>query len=482
MSMSNGFYFAAPLLLLTACSTVNTRTDQTDALAFDASAIDTPRDDVTDAHRDPDAFSDASISEPDAWLPDAFTPDAYIEETCDGRDEDGDFTVDEGAVCAGFCLLGRCECPAGTDDCTDAPGCETWMNSSANCGGCGIACGIAEHCDVEAGPAQCRPTPIFDFTAAFEDSGITCIVRPDNVVLCRGPNTDYAISNDYPEDAVLDWTDMRIRASKVFSWGHLRGDGVRTMTICTQGTTSGAIHCRGSNTTGLVFGRADEPDPGWHLIPTPGTGLNSIEGGEGVGGANSGFGFVWGGAHAAGRVRSLRHRGMLGDGSTRFIASGELFGWGEPSPILLLDGWVDEGGETLNMVTVPVPEVPPRWGRMIGCYDNYCCLLGAELLCWGGTVPHQPRERIELPGASLFLSPPRVFPTPSGVSVCVSNEAWESYCMPLSGIHDGPAGRVLTLDPVARARGGATRADWRADCRDTGNRSFRCHGMHSGWP
>lgn len=497
MSMSNGFYFAAPLLLLTACSTVNTRPEETDAFAIDASSVDAPVADVrSDAHRDPDASSDAFVTEPDAWLPDAFTPDAFIEETCDGRDEDGDSTVDEGAVCPGLCILGRCECPAGTDDCTDAPGCETRIRSREHCGACGVDCGIAGDCDVEGGPPRCMPTPVVDFTAASEDSGITCIARTDGVVICRGLNSDHAISEDAPEDAVLGWTDMGIRGSRVLAWGHVRADGVRTMTICVQGWgVTRPVYCRGSNATGLVLGPASDEFPGWRVVPVPpGHYLRSIEGGEGIAFTESRGGVIWGGPHAAGRVRSFPYSGSFGDGDRRFIAGYplSLLSWGEPSAILLHGGWVDEGGDTLNMVSEEVPEFSTRsYSLRLGCYDNYCCAAfgrfdrkppNDELLCWGGTEPNQPRERIPLPGVSPFRLPPRLFPTPAGVSVCVSSEDRMTYCMPLSGIHEGPEGRVLTLDPVAQLRGGETRADWRADCLRTVEGYFRCHGMHAGWP
>ena len=497
-------------LLLTACSSSTTRPDP-DAFII---SVDSDVQDAALGERDATVHDTPTrdASESDAWMsePDAFElPDAFLQEACDGLDDDGDFNVDEGAACAGGipCIDGRCECAAGTYDCNPEPGCESF-EGRLHCGGCGVACGALEGCELEDGPPHCVRAGITDFTAAFEDSGITCIVRyagrPD--ILCRGLNTDHAISDDAPETAVLDWTEVPLWGfeTQVRAWGHLREDGVRTMTLCAL--TSEALYCRGSNATGLVFGPSVPTAPGWHLILRLPRRADydrpfSIEGGEGILFYPGLFpAVIWGGPTAAGRVRELSEGGSeFGDGARRFIAEPvfpqRLFTWGPAVPALSLEPWSDSPVPELRVVDdTSWPGLPrDRAIRGLSCYRNYCCLMSGpsfsdvdRLECWGGSDSSPRRERIDLTGIPVtgidVRSKLRLFPSPTGVQMCI-----EDYCLPLANLHDGPSARIPTLRvPLVNpdiSRPAQTRPDWRADCaREHDTTNFHCIGMHSGWP
>jgi hypothetical protein len=503
-------------VLLTACSTVYTREDDAGMDAFveddDAWAPDAysrwgwwPMDansDVTPDSSEPDAFT----PEPDAWEldvpPDAYElPDAYIQETCDGVDEDADFSVDEGAVCAGGipCWEGRCHCYDSEFDCSPEPGCETpeWRT----CGGCDSICGVMEQCLSEDGaPPRCVPMQIRDLTAATNESGPTCVIRlyGDSHLFCRGLNTDHAISDVFPETATLDWTDMGLPyANHVRAWGHLRADGIPTMTIC---AITSELLCRGSNETGLLMGDEVPTLPGWHRVPVtvPSQAQLSIEGGEGILLQGSeidrsvGGGVVWGGPNTGGRIRTIaapgRVGGWLGDGARRFLMEREfpnrLYTWGAPVPGLSVIAWRPDSSDML----VPWDDTSwPGLGRgsrpnALVCDHGYCCLesdFPVRVQCWGGGG-FRP-EYVDLNLSSVPLADAygslTVFPSPTGTRACLGQ-----YCLPLATLHDGMDGRTPILDPTILLRG-QSRTDWRARCAwdDTAWR-FTCTGMHTGWP
>jgi hypothetical protein len=73
-------------------------------------------------------------------------------EVCDGRDNDCDGSVDDGATCAGelVCEAGACACP-GASQCGSA--CVDFDTDPANCGSCGSACPLGAECI--AGTCQC---------------------------------------------------------------------------------------------------------------------------------------------------------------------------------------------------------------------------------------------------------------------------------------------------------------------------------------
>jgi hypothetical protein len=226
-----------------------------------------------------DSSLDAPIV-PDAWLP---------AELCNGVDEDDDSLVDEGAQAdcriapgAGeaVCVGGACRCReegalahAGAfADCNAdwRDGCETALDSPANCGGCGVVCdAVSEFTDTEVGGLRCRPMGILDFSLSRRDGEISCVVGLDHRVLCRGPNAAHAISDAAEESATLDWTVLDVPASNgVRADLHVRADGTEVMTVCVI-TTEGDVVCRGGNDTGLLGYGDREPRAGNHRIALP---------------------------------------------------------------------------------------------------------------------------------------------------------------------------------------------------------------------
>jgi hypothetical protein len=76
-----------------------------------------------------------------------------VEDTCDGRDNDCDGEVDEGASCEGaaVCQAGSCSCPAANTCGTD---CADLTKDPVHCGTCTTVCGMNEAC--ENGACKCN--------------------------------------------------------------------------------------------------------------------------------------------------------------------------------------------------------------------------------------------------------------------------------------------------------------------------------------
>lgn len=461
--MNRLFTLVLPVLLA-ACSTTSTRPEDA---GIDAAA--TPREDASvDAYTSPWALPD---SRSDVFYPDAFMPDAFNipGEGCNGLDDDFDGSIDEYVVCpeASYCIDGVCGCPAGTLSCTtDVYACEvTSVITREHCGGC-TPCDPSEDCSTEGGAPHCIPARIVDFSAATETSGITCIIREqDNHVVCREGGR---------------WVDFQLRAHSVRAW-----QGA----VCAAGMDRGRVYCRGPHDTGFLFG---EYDGSWWRLPVPISyhfELFSIEGGEGILGADDDA-TVWGGSRAWGRTRVLTNDTTyrIGDGRRRMVTATArgvvlpLQTWGAPVPALSSAPWTDSLGGAAERAVIRTidAQVGPADAAVeeVWCYGDYCCAwFGTHdfsappvLQCWGGT------------GAEVELVPitpfgiPRLFPTPEGVRLCV-----EDRCMLAADLHG--ADPVLRVDPDALVGDVQARSDWRALCqRNHTTHGFDCIGMHSGWP
>jgi hypothetical protein len=269
------------VLGLVGCAETNDRGDAgTDV--FETPDAVAPVDAPSDAAASPDAA-------PDVTTTDAYTDDAWLRETCDGRGDDGDSRVDEGPNdCAdlahgenAFCREGRCVCwdrsrtahPGTYDDCNGdlEDGCETALDTEENCGHCGLRCDAVSRCvDARITGMSCQPVGILDLSVSRDIGEITCIVTVEHEVMCRGINTEHAISPTEPETSILDWTRVPLPASAaVRTRARRRADGVEVLSICAL-ALDGVIVCRGDNGTGL-FGAGDTvAREGNQIVPVPG--------------------------------------------------------------------------------------------------------------------------------------------------------------------------------------------------------------------
>lgn len=474
----NRFFALLLPVLLAGCSTTSTRPEDA---GIDAVATP-PEDTAADAYTSPWALPD-SRTDPDAFEPDAFNVPG---EGCNGLDDDLDGRIDESSCGGDFvCTDGvECECPPNTFDCEFDIGltCEVRDATREHCGGC-MPCDPSEDCSTEGGAPHCVPARILDFSAASETSGITCIVRAqDGRLVCRGFGADRVIRDS------IGWTDMGVRATAVRTWASTDSAGAGTVALCIA--VDERVHCLDWN----VFG---EPLPGgWYRMPgiyfsDSDYDIFSIEGGQGLV-VSYPEGWAWG-APADFRVRRLVPLPYVGaDGTRPFVITRadppnhyELRTWGEPFPSLSAHAWTDLPDPDRLLVVRTVPTGYGDDPTDVFCYHDYCCLdfqpifsgPTRRMQCWGGPgADVSPVEiNVERFGNS---SRPRLFPTPSGVRMCIEN-----YCMDLSRLHEPapPSGIVLELDPSISARG-VTRTDWRADCVDDYVGGFACTGMHSGWP
>ncbi len=86
-----------------------------------------------------DCMASGSTSCVDGVIVDSCTPGTPSTETCDGRDNDCDLSVDEGGVCSGP----SCDGP-GEELCNDI--CVNLSNDISNCGACGNSCPMFQGC------------------------------------------------------------------------------------------------------------------------------------------------------------------------------------------------------------------------------------------------------------------------------------------------------------------------------------------------
>jgi len=173
-------------------------------------------------------------------------------ERCDALDNDCDSTVDEGADAAcsvangvGTCSAGACEvasCDSGFADCDFAveSGCEVDTRTNAfNCGGCGMACGLADSCG-RTTASSCDQSPFVqlmlghDFSTALRASG-GLAVWGDNTqaMLGDGSTVDRREPVQGPVgfgfvqvDAARRHVCGRTAAGRVFCWGENSGLGL----------------------------------------------------------------------------------------------------------------------------------------------------------------------------------------------------------------------------------------------------------------
>lgn len=95
-------------------------------------------------------------------------------EVCDGKDNNCNGQVDDGATCSGgkLCLAGRCNCPSGQTDCSGT--CFDTSTSSNHCGACGTACQDGAVCQKSA--CACLPKPVWQWAA--QGHGVTIGLEP----------------------------------------------------------------------------------------------------------------------------------------------------------------------------------------------------------------------------------------------------------------------------------------------------------------
>lgn len=107
---------------------------------------------------------------PSAWncdaVPNAGTlcvceKSADTTELCDGRDNDCDGVVDEGATCGNglVCQGGACSCPPERTCGSDAGVCIELQSDPNNCGACGTRCGANQACQSGACATNCVSPP-----------------------------------------------------------------------------------------------------------------------------------------------------------------------------------------------------------------------------------------------------------------------------------------------------------------------------------
>jgi hypothetical protein len=496
-AMSRRLYVGAALLL-SACSNANVREE-------DASAPD-----VT---LTADAGVDARA--PDASNVDAFTPDAFAvpSEVCNGVDDDFDMAIDEGgdAYCSmgihserAVCSLGRCLCRApdtfavvgAYDDCDGLFGCETELGTNENCGGCGDVCDPASDCRFQAGIGfACGPADILDFSIARADGDIACIVRSETRqrVVCRGPNTGFAISDLSPETANLDWTFVDMPpAAEVRAWHLTRPDGVEALTICTLGTDRMSITCRGDNSTGLLRERDLLPHRGNHLVvePVSGRAIRSWTTWDG-----HGFARLW--------VESLHDFSVSVWADRRTIVP---FVGTAPSTVDRVE--VAEGVTVLPTGTFfrDAPDLP--LGNIaaaddVSCARDVCCsfrnvTLGRPYVGCAGRVARSPGTTTEVvlpPSARLTFFPARIVelaPQVDGrIEGCVRADRGDGspvrfFCADVTTAADtlGPVSPESFHEEPTRvfeSRTPQARADWQAMCIQHRPDWWQCWGTHEGW-
>ena len=482
-----------------------------------------------------DAFSPDAVTPP----PDAFSPDAFVlpPDICNNVDDDFDGAIDEGGALAcsltshgerAVCESGVCLCRAtGTPpvagsyaDCNAswADGCETELGTNTNCAECGDVCGPASDCHAHGGVYACGPANILDFSIPERDGEIACIVRTDHRLVCRGLNSDFAISDSEPAGAVLDWTLVPDGAGvkEVRAWRRAPVDGRSFLSICVLNDDN-AIRCRGDNSTGLLKLPDLTPHRGWagvrpRVLEVVIWGTWS---GTGVVLSNNQvpinpFVWVWGGAIAPGR---LRYVGAMGgfprfdvDVPTLVFPNGYTRAWGPEIPNLTPPGWIDLEPSR------PLYPVRPGWlphARDLGCSRDVCCVTqgggpdpgGSPLTvgCWGRTArPVGEITDVSVVGSvdfRLSWDTGRMIelaPRSDGrIEGCIrtvpdGGRPTRFFCADMTTAADtlGPVSPEPFHEEPSRVFDGRTpqaRVDWQAMCIQHRPDWWQCWGTHEGW-
>ena len=518
------------------------------AVAVGCANTTTRPDDAFEPSPDVGVIQDAGVDAPTLDAPnlDAFIPDAFIlpREVCNGIDDDFDTATDEGgtAQCRmqnhaemAACEMGRCVCrPSGTlatygtfDDCNADyfDGCEVQLGTDENCRACGDSCDLASTCRFHEGTGfACGPADILDFSTASIRSDIACIVRTDHRVICRGPNTDRAISDEAPETATLPWTEVIFppvrfitrnprSLEEVRVWQHQRPDGREVMSICILDRANESLACRGDDSTELL-------GPGEALtFPNAFAGSQwSNWGGEGVI-VNSVSGDVrveiWGGRRFPSPFfdtwRGEAPRFSRGDIPiftsppyrfretvpwTFFVVTT----WGHAPSWLLADPNVDSDIANGAWTGTLARDLPTRDAD---CSRDVCCLVHPEpsdhirVGCWGRHLRARDEvtwvdglPEVAIPvGSGATVAQRRLielFPRADGrIEGCVRIDG-RFFCADMTTAADtlGPVSPEPFHEEPTRVFGGRTpqaRVDWQAMCLQHRPDWWQCWGTHEGW-
>jgi hypothetical protein len=76
---------------------------------------------------------------------------------CGGCEGEGGVDCEDPPHADPVCANGTCgfRCDADYANCTNAPGCETYLRMQGNCGGCGVTCGTLSTCCTNLNPPRC---------------------------------------------------------------------------------------------------------------------------------------------------------------------------------------------------------------------------------------------------------------------------------------------------------------------------------------
>lgn len=441
--------------------------------------------------------------------------DAWAAEACDGMDDDGDREVDESPTdcreapfaSASVCVDGNCVCrasgvvprPGDHEDCNGyfSDGCETPVDTETNCGGCGVHCDIVSRCTDGEGGVACRPVGILDLTTARPRGDIACIVTVEHEVVCRGPNTEHAISDVADETAVLDWTRVDLPdATAVRAWQRERPDGRSVLSICAI-AIDGQVVCRGDNGTGLLGYGDTMPRTGNHVIALSGAaGGLSIWGGDGYAlltTATRSFDLVrWTADATPALWQNDIEALMIADMPfTRRVSRGSptgYYSWGTHTG---LAAGVPPGSEpwatpTLFLEGDTVQQYSEDHVCSTGSADRMSCSTWdptGGLVIGRRTQPPEFARRLGYTDVILFapasVDDPRPF-------VCIQSRDGESVFCDLvedviASTISGPA-VPMTEHPE---RAGTSRlqapTEWQAMCRQHRPDWWECWGSHTGW-
>ncbi|MBX7193796.1 MAG: hypothetical protein K1X94_17220 [Sandaracinaceae bacterium] len=429
-------------------------------------------------------------------------------------DDDRDGLVDEGPTgCGevpnageGLCLAGTCVCrdPASTPhagaraDCNAdwADGCETALDSESDCGACGVQCDVVSRCVDDPGRGLgCRTAGILDLSVAEPMGEITCVVTVDHQLVCRGPNTDCALSDAEPDDAVLDWTvvDAGLTPDWVRTWSRRRDDGRAVLLVCahgsmvtTEGTQTEAITCRG-DAMSAVFRRDGAPRCRGTAFVGAGTDIQ-FQGGHWYLLQGWSGNLDRDGSFFASAVTHLE----VADMPMAETALSALYSWGPHTGLAAVPA------------TTPVWETPTRVmlaARWVDCRGSYCCAPSVSrngVFCWRGVGGEYSQGSRAAPasvsvGADGDLTALQLAPTADGslracIRVGVEDEDPTTtprvFCAAAEDVVERGADAVLEEHPElvsAAGRGPRSRVDWQAMCVIEADDWWRCEGAHSGW-